>query len=199
VTACAERPVIAGTDEAGRGPLAGPVIAAAVILSIGQREALLARGLKDSKRMTPKKREDMFSFMNELGVIWRAQAASPYRIDRMNILQASFWCMRRSVEKLNVRPELVLVDGCLKIPRLLTPQKCVVKGDSKVPAIAAASVVAKVLRDKVMRELDKKYPEYGFANHKGYPCRAHRAVLESVGPCPIHRLTFKGVERSALI
>lgn len=185
--------VIAGTDEAGRGPLAGPVVAAAVILTIEQRAALLQKGLNDSKKLSAKSRESLFILMGELGVIWRAQAASPHRIDRMNILQASFWCMRRSVEKLRVRPELVLVDGSQKIPFLLTPQKSVIKGDSKVPAIAAASVVAKVLRDRAMLALDKKYPEYGFAAHKGYPSGFHREALERHGPCPIHRLTFRGV------
>lgn len=190
------RLVLAGTDEAGRGPLAGPVVAAAVILTAEQREKLLTCGLKDSKKMTAKMRESVFEAMSELGVMWRAQAASPGRIDSVNILQASLWCMRRSVEKLRVRPELVLVDGAQKIPLLLTPQRCVVKGDARVPAIAAASVVAKVLRDRIMCTLGEKYPEYGFAGHKGYPCKSHLEVLNSLGPCPVHRLTFRGVKRS---
>lgn len=185
--------VIAGTDEAGRGPLAGPVVAAAVIVTCEQRQVLLKNGLNDSKKLTAKTRESIFALMGELGVIWKAQAASPCRIDRMNILQASFWCMRRSVEKLRVRPELVLVDGNHRIPFLLTPQKCVIKGDARVPVIAAASVVAKVLRDRAMLVLDGKYPEYGFASHKGYPSKSHRKALENYGPCPIHRQTFRGV------
>lgn len=187
--------VIAGTDEAGRGPLAGPVVAAAVILTAQQRKTLLENGLNDSKKLTAKSRERIFQLMNELGVLWRAQAASPYRIDKTDILRASFWCMRRSVDSLCVRPELVLVDGNHVIPFLLTPQKCVVKGDSRVPVIAAASVVAKVLRDRAMVMLDGKYPEYGFASHKGYPSELHREALRHYGPCPIHRLTFRGVLR----
>lgn len=188
--------VVAGTDEVGRGPLAGPVLAAAVIVTCEQRRILLENGLKDSKKLTAKSRERLFALMGELGVIWRAQAASPYRIDRMNILQASFWCMRRSVEKLRVRPELVLVDGNHQIPFLLTRQKCVIKGDARVPVIAAASVVAKVLRDRAMLAFDSKYCEYGFASHKGYPSESHREALGNYGPCPIHRLTFRGVQRS---
>lgn len=187
--------VIAGTDEAGRGPLAGPVIAAAAILTASQRDILLENGLTDSKKLTEKKRESLFALINELGVLWRAQAASPGRIDKMNILRASLWCMLRSVEKLYVRPDLVLVDGSQRVPQLLTPQRCVVKGDSKVPAIAAASIVAKVLRDRAMTVLDAKYPHYGFASHKGYPSEYHRAALKEYGPCPIHRASFRGVIR----
>lgn len=187
--------VIAGTDEAGRGPLAGPVIAAAAILTVSQRDILLENGLTDSKKLTEKKRESLFGLINELGVLWRAQAASPGRIDKMNILRASLWCMLRSVEKLYIRPDLVLVDGSQRIPSLLTPQRCVVKGDSKVPAIAAASIVAKVLRDRAMTVLDAKYPQYGFASHKGYPSEHHREALREYGPCPIHRASFRGVIR----
>lgn len=187
------RIAVAGTDEAGRGPLAGPVVAAAVILSHEQKMILLENGLKDSKKMTAKAREKLFELMGELNVLWRAQAASPHRIDRMNILQASLWCMGRSVERLYVRPEVVLVDGNFKIPFLLTPQRSVVRGDARVPVIAAASVVAKVLRDRAMLALDGKYPQYGFAAHKGYPSQAHRLSLEKYGPCPVHRFTFRGV------
>lgn len=185
--------VIAGTDEAGRGPLAGPVIAAAAVLTIEQKDVLLGNGLTDSKKLTEKKREKLFDLMNEIGVLWRAQAASPGRIDSTNILKASLWCMLRSVEKLYVRPDIVLVDGSQKVPSLLTPQRCVVKGDAKVPVIAAASIVAKVLRDRAMTALDAKYPLYGFSAHKGYPSEYHRAALEKHGPCPIHRRSFRGV------
>lgn len=185
--------VVAGTDEAGRGPLAGPVVAAAAILTVSQRDILLENGLTDSKKLAEKKRESLFGLINELGVLWRAQAASPARIDKMNILRASLWCMLRSVEKLYIRPDLVLVDGSQRVPSLLTPQKCVVKGDSKVPAIAAASIVAKVIRDRAMTVLDAKYPQYGFASHKGYPSEYHRAALREYGPCPIHRASFRGV------
>lgn len=186
-------PVVAGTDEAGRGPLAGPVVAAAVILTRDQRNELIACGLRDSKKMTEKSREKLFEKICELGVVWKAQAATPYRIDRMNILAASLWCMRRSVEQLPVWPDLTLVDGNQRIPGLMSEQKFVIKGDDKVPAISAASVVAKVLRDRVMVTLDKIYPQYQFAKHKGYPSALHREILRELGPSPVHRLSFRGV------
>lgn len=186
-------PVIAGTDEAGRGPLAGPVVAAAVILTRSQRDELLSLGLRDSKKMTEKSREKLFEKICELGVIWKAQAATPLRIDRMNILAASLWCMRRSVEQLPVWPDLTLVDGNQRIPGLVSEQKFVIKGDDKVPAISAASVVAKVLRDRIMQTYDRIYPGYGFAKHKGYPSAFHREILHELGPSPIHRLSFRGV------
>jgi len=186
-------PVVAGTDEAGRGPLAGPVVAAAVILTRDQRNELIACGLRDSKKMTEKSREKLFEKICELGVVWKAQAATPRRIDRMNILAASLWCMRRSVEQLPVWPDLTLVDGNQRIPGLMSEQKFVIKGDDKVPAISAASVVAKVLRDRVMVTLDRIYPQYQFAKHKGYPSALHREILKELGPSPVHRLSFRGV------
>ena len=185
--------IVAGTDEAGRGPLAGPVVAAAVILTFEQRGMLVKAGLKDSKKMTEASRERMFQKMCELGVIWKAQAASPARIDSMNILRASLWCMKRSVEKLPTWPDLTLIDGNQLIPGLLSEQKCIIKGDNKVPAIAAASVIAKVLRDRAMIALDKIYPQYGFAVHKGYPSAEHRRILKEIGASPVHRLSFRGV------
>ena len=190
-----ERMVAAGTDEAGRGPLAGPVVAAAVILTNEQRQYLLSKGLKDSKKLSPSRRETLFCQICESGVKWRAQAASPHRIDRINILQASLWCMRRSVERLGSEPDIVLVDGSTYIPGLAVYQRCVVRGDDRVPAIAAASVVAKVLRDRIMRTMDKLYPEYGFSAHKGYPSAEHRRILMEIGPSPIHRVSFRGVSR----
>lgn len=190
--------IIAGTDEAGRGPLAGPVVAAAVILTNAQREELLDAGLRDSKKLTEKKREALFELICDTGVVWRAQAASPFKIDRMNILQASLWCMKRSVEQLDVAPDIVLVDGNKMIPGLFIRQKCVIKGDDRVPAIAAASVVAKVLRDRVMTVLDRLYPQYGFAKHKGYPSAVHRKIIAEIGPSPVHRLSFNGVAKGIL-
>lgn len=186
--------VVAGTDEAGRGPLAGPVVAAAVILTAEQRELLLSLGLKDSKKLTQGKREKLFAAMCRAGVEWRAQAASWRVIDRMNILNASLWCMKRAVERLKTRPDMVLVDGCIQIAGLALRQKTVIKGDSRVPAVAAASVVAKVLRDRVMAAFDKIYPQYRFASHKGYPSALHRQLIAEYGPSPIHRLTFKGAD-----
>lgn len=186
-------PIIAGTDEAGRGPLAGPVVAAAVILTREQRNILLACGLHDSKKMTEKARNNLFEKICEIGVVWRAQAATSYRIDRTNILAAALWCMRRSIEQLPVWPDLTLVDGNQRIPELMSEQKFVIKGDDKVPVISAASVVAKVLRDRIMLQLDTIYPEYCFAKHKGYPSALHREILGKYGPSPVHRLTFRGV------
>ena len=191
-------PNIAGTDEAGRGPLAGPVVAAAAILTNEQRSILMANGLKDSKKLSPSAREDIFKLICDLDVVWSAQAASHIRIDRMNILQASLWCMKRSVERLYIKPDIVLVDGNKLIPHMMLCQKCVIKGDDKVPAIAAASVIAKVLRDRAMLVLDKIYPEYGFRRHKGYPSAEHRKILQEIGPSPIHRRSFNGVIQDIL-
>lgn len=185
--------VTAGTDEAGRGPLAGPVVAAAVILTPEQQAILLDTGLRDSKKLSHHARERVFTKICKIGVVWSAQAASPAKIDEINILQASLWCMKRSVERLQQQPDLVLVDGNCRIPCLRLQQECIIKGDDKIPAIAAASVVAKVLRDRVMFVLDKLYPEYDFAGHKGYPSSKHREILRTIGPSPVHRLSFRGV------
>jgi len=183
--------VIAGVDEAGRGPLAGPVVAAAVVLTPSQLDALAALGLNDTKKLTPLKREKIFKAMVSLGVAWRAQAASPRRIDQMNILQATLWAMSRSVNKLPHVFEEVIVDGSVLIPGLRSyPQKAIPKGDSLVPEVAAASVVAKVLRDRAMVALDMAYPQYNFAKHKGYPTEDHRRRITEFGLSPIHRRSF---------
>jgi len=182
--------LIAGTDEAGRGPLAGPVVAAAAVLTREQREMLVSEGLRDSKKMPGRLRDQIFARICEMGVVWRAQAASPLRIDTMNILNASLWCMASAVGRLPLRPDLVLVDGNRPIPYLACDQKCVIGGDGIVPSIAAASVIAKVLRDRVMSALDSLYPGYGFAAHKGYPTRAHIKALAELGPCAAHRMSF---------
>jgi len=182
--------LVAGTDEAGRGPLAGPVVAAAAVLTREQRERLVSAGLRDSKKMSGRQRERIFALICEMGVAWRAQAASPIRIDTMNILRASLWCMASAVARLPVRPALVLVDGNRPIPSLAYDQKCVIRGDGIVPSIAAASVIAKVLRDRVMSSLDSLYPGYGFAAHKGYPTPEHLRALAELGPCAAHRLSF---------
>lgn len=182
---------VAGADEAGRGPLAGPVVAAAVVLDREQRRDLLARGLGDSKTLTPRRREDLFRRMEDLGVPWRAQAASAARIDGTHILAASLWALGRALEALDPKPDLAVVDGNTPIPGLVLPQRCVVGGDRKVPAVMAASVVAKVLRDRALEALDRIYPGYGFARHKGYPTVEHRRALALLGPCPVHRATFR--------
>ncbi len=188
-----EGPII-GTDEAGRGPLAGPVVAAAVWLTPEQERALLALGLRDSKRMTPRSREKVFQAMKNLGVLWQAQAGSVARIDRDNILRASLWAMGRSVtrlaEHLPSKPAGVVVDGTTPIPGLELKQWPLVSADALVPAVSAAAVAAKVLRDRIMISLDALYPGYGLAQHKGYPTAAHREAVQRLGLSPIHRRSF---------
>lgn len=186
--------IIAGADEAGRGPLAGPVVASAVILTSEQRALLVDNGLTDSKKLSAKKREVLFDLMQEIGVVWAAQAASAKRIDEINILQASLWCMGMATLKLSKRPNLLLLDGNKIIGwNFPIKQHCVVKGDSRVPAIAAASIIAKVLRDRIMSIYDKMYPLYQFEKHKGYPTKLHYELIKRYGASPIHRLTYKGV------
>ncbi len=181
---------IAGVDEAGRGPLAGPVVAAAVILTTEQRRILVGMGLDDSKRLSPAKREKLFGAMEELGVCWKAQAASPALIDKLNILEATLWAMRACVMALRPEAEFVVVDGNQVIKGIPVCQKALPRADSLVPAVAAASVVAKVLRDRVMERLACRFPGYGFDVHKGYPTVAHRQALKRLGPCEIHRISF---------
>ena len=182
--------LLAGTDEAGRGPLAGPVVGAAVVLTEYQKEALVKLGLRDSKRINPNKRETLFNVMCDMGVVWRAQAASVEAIAKLNINAASLWAMGKSVRKLPVSVELVVVDGLYKLPCLDLPQVPLVAADDLVPSVSAASVVAKVLRDRVMIALDRLYPQYGFARHKGYPTEVHRNAIRSFGLCPVHRTLF---------
>lgn len=182
--------MILGVDEAGRGPLAGPVVAAAVVLSERQKESLLNMGLTDSKKLSPKKREKIMKSMIEMDVVWRAKAASNVRIDRINILQASLWAMGKAVIGISCPFSRVIVDGNCEIPGLSFDQEALPKADLLVPEVAAASVFAKVLRDRVMIVMDRLYPGYGFAKHKGYPTKEHMQALTRIGPCPIHRLSF---------
>ena len=181
---------VAGADEAGRGPLAGPVVGAAVVLTDAQKKELLALGLRDSKEMTPQRREELFSRMCETGVVWRAQAAGTAVVEALNIARASLWAMGKSVLKLSLLVDLVVVDGLQTLPGLLVAQLPLVKADDLVPAVSAASVVAKVLRDRVMTALDRLYPQYGFARHKGYPTREHRDAVRTFGLSPVHRAAF---------
>ena len=184
-------PVLAGVDEAGRGPFAGPVVAAAVILTAEQSRILKEQGLRDSKKMTALRREKVFSSMVNMKVLWAAQAASVEMIDRINILNATLWAMKKAVDRLpGSMFDGVIVDGDKEIPGLTVPQQVVPKGDDLYPQISAASVVAKVLRDRVMTVLDGLYPEYGFASHKGYGTKAHREAMNSLGLSPVHRKSF---------
>ncbi len=176
---------ICGIDEAGRGPLAGPVCAAAVILP----EGLEIPGLNDSKKLTDKKRRELFPIIEGQALAYGIGWASQEEIDDINILQATFLAMSRAVEQLNIRPDLALVDGN-RAPTLDLPVETVVKGDSLSASIAAASVLAKVSRDDVMLRMAEEYPGYGFEVHKGYGTKAHYEALRTFGPSPIHRRTF---------
>ena len=177
--------VICGVDEAGRGPLAGPVCAAAVILP----EHLEIPGLTDSKKLTDKKRRELFPVIQEQAIAFGIGFATEQEIDEINILQATFLSMQRALDQLTVRPDLALIDGNREKDFGL-PVKTVVKGDSLSANIAAASVLAKVTRDNLMVELSEKYPQYGFEIHKGYGTKAHYAALREFGVSPIHRMTF---------
>lgn len=176
---------VCGIDEAGRGPLAGPVVAAAVILPEGIR----LPGVNDSKKLTEKKRETLFDFVKENALAWGIGEASETEIDEINILQATFLAMRRAVDMLQVPADFALVDGN-RISGLNIPTECVIGGDGKVLSIAAASILAKVTRDRYMRQMAKQYPQYGFEKHKGYGTKAHYAAIAQYGICPLHRKTF---------
>lgn len=181
--------LIAGVDEAGRGPLAGPVIAAAVILNPAHSIA----GLADSKQLSATRRAQLAGEIRAYALAWALGRADAAEIDRINILQASLLAMRRAVEGLSVVPNRVLVDGKHCPSGLVCPCQALVKGDATVPAISAASILAKVARDAELCELHDRYPDYGFARHKGYPTAAHRQALQRFGPCPAHRRSFAPV------
>jgi len=176
---------VCGTDEAGRGPLAGPVVAAACILPDG----VVIEGLDDSKKLTEKKREKLFSQICEKALSYSIALSTPEEIDDINILEASLQAMRRSIAGLSVVPDLVLVDG--NIDRgFLQPAKAIIGGDALSQSIAAASILAKVTRDRLCEEMDALYPQYGFKKHKGYPTKAHKLSVYEFGPCPLHRRSF---------
>ncbi len=177
--------IICGTDEAGRGPLAGPVAAGACILP----EGYVPEGLDDSKKLTEKKREALYAQITENALAWGIGLASAAEIDEINILNASLLAMRRAIAAMGATPDLVLVDGSVNRGFDIRSE-AVIGGDAKSPSIAAASILAKVTRDRIMAELDGKYPEYGFAKHKGYPTPAHKLAVYEFGPCPEHRKSF---------
>jgi ribonuclease HII len=182
--------LVAGVDEAGRGPLAGPVVAAAVILD--DRNPI--QGLADSKVLTARRREQLFDEIRAKALCCSVAEASVEEIDTLNILQATLLAMRRAVEGLRLKPALVLVDGN-RLPTLSMRAEAIVKGDSKIAAISAASILAKVTRDRWCAELDAKYPQYGFAGHKGYGTAEHLQALQMHGACPQHRKTFGPVTK----
>ena len=177
--------LICGIDEAGRGPLAGPVCAGACILPAG----LVIEGLNDSKKLSEKRREALYEEITAKALAWAVCLADEKTIDEINILQATYVAMRGAVEGLSLRPELCLVDGN-RDPGLGLPTRTVVKGDASCASVAAASILAKVTRDRLMVEYDKQYPGYGFAVHKGYGTKAHYAAVAALGLCPIHRRSF---------
>jgi ribonuclease HII len=186
--------VIVGIDEAGRGPLAGPVVVGAVILPAN----FVLSGLNDSKKLTAKARERLYAeITTHPDIRWTSIAISPQEIDRLNILGATHSGMRAVIEQLSSRPAHALIDG-LPVPNFPCPQTALVGGDGISLSIAAASIIAKVERDRIMLECDGLYPEYGFAKHKGYPTREHFAKLRAHGPCPIHRRSFAPVAQAEL-
>ncbi len=179
---------MAGVDEVGRGCLAGPVVAAAVIL----KEDISSHGITDSKKLTPDQREKLADYIHSVALGVAVAEVGPEKIDKINILQASLEAMKQAVKALSIQPKALLVDGNQQIPINIL-QKTVVKGDSRSCSIAAASIVAKVYRDNLMKKYARIYPDYLFENHKGYGTKEHLARLKRFGPCPIHRRTFKGV------
>jgi len=184
---------VAGVDEAGRGPLAGPVVAGAVILNGGEPPYPLV----DSKTISEKRREAIFKWLHESGAEIGIGIVEPDEIDRINILQASLLAMKIATEKLDPLPNKLLIDGQFTIKTLegKIDQEAIIKGDTKVESISAASIIAKVTRDRIMKGYHAEYPEYNFLSHKGYPTAAHKSAILEHGPSPIHRLSFRGVKQ----
>ena len=181
--------LIAGVDEVGRGPIAGPVTAAAVVLNNNT-----LKGLADSKVLSPNKRDHLNNLIKGSSIAWSIAFISSKKIDTINILQASLLAMKNAIEGLKVKPDEIYIDGLYK-PDLCIKSRTIVQGDSKEKAIMAASIIAKVARDKFMIELDKKYPDYGFKNNKGYPTEFHLKALKMYGPCKEHRASFRPLKK----
>lgn len=180
--------VVAGVDEAGRGPWAGPVVASAVILPKHPE----IEGLNDSKKLTSSQREKIFNIINNVALSVSVEVVSHEVIDSINVLEATYKAMRSAVKKTTCKFDIVLVDGW-PVPDVTWPQDAIISGDAKSAAIAAASVVAKVTRDRIMAELSLKYPQYNFVKHKGYGTKEHHEMLKKYGPCPIHRKSFRPI------
>ena len=182
---CDSIKMICGVDEAGRGPLMGPVVAAACILP----EGFILEGLNDSKKLTEKKREALFDIIKENAISYCVAFVTVEEIEELNILNATMLAMKRAIEGLSVPADMALIDGN-QSKGFSIPTKTVIKGDATVPSIAAASILAKVTRDRMCLEYDKEYPDYGFAKHKGYGTKAHMDAIKKYGPCPVHRPSF---------
>jgi ribonuclease HII len=181
--------LVAGVDEVGRGPLAGPVVAAAVVLPASFRH----EEIKDSKLLSARKRKELAPLLEKESLGWAVAAVDEREIERINILQATLLAMARAVRSLLTRPDYLLVDA-LRLPAIELPQKAIVKGDRLSASIAAASILAKVSRDRIMEKYHEHYPRYNFHRHKGYGTAEHREAIRRFGPCPIHRRTFRGVK-----
>jgi len=184
--------LLAGVDEAGRGPLAGNVVAAAVILDGNAN----IEGLDDSKKLSAKKRMLLAGEIKQKALAWSVISISPQQIDEINILQASLLAMRRAAEKLKLKPKHIFVDGNKNLVDCFCDNTAIIKGDSRVAEISAASILAKVERDAQMQVLHKQYPAYGFDKHKGYPTKVHREILQQIGPCPEHRRSYAPVREA---
>jgi len=185
---------IAGVDEAGRGPLAGPVVTAAVILDLNKQ----IPGLNDSKKLTEKKREELYKIITEEAICWEVKVVSPKIIDEINILQATLFGMEEAVISLEVKPDYCLIDGNKTPKKLIGFSKAIVKGDAKIASIAAASILAKVTRDRIMLKLHEQFPNYNFKQNKGYPTKEHVAALDKYGVLDCHRRSYKPVQQLTL-
>lgn len=186
--------IIGALDEAGRGPLAGPVVAACVIVTVNFNINNELKEVDDSKKLTAKKRGLLFELIKKHFIEVGVGVSDHKTIDRINILQATFLAMKKATSSLKNKPQFLMIDGSIKIPNCSTPQQVFVKGDQRIFAIAAASIIAKVTRDRLMLDFDKLYPNYGFIKHKGYGTKYHLEKLKQYGPCPIHRLSFNRVK-----
>lgn len=178
--------LIAGIDEAGRGPLAGPVVVGIAIMP----ENSMIEGVNDSKKVSEKKREKLYDLITQEAIVWNVGIADQNEIDEINILNATKLALTRAIEGLKIKPDLILVDALTNINTLGIPYKSIIKGDAKEYSIAAASILAKVTRDRMMREYDEIYPQYGFSGHKGYGTAKHIAAIKEYGPCILHRKSF---------
>jgi ribonuclease HII len=186
--------IIGALDEAGRGPLAGPVVAACVIFNanISINNDLLE--VNDSKKLSAKKREELFEVIKKNFIEVGIGICDHKTIDRINILQATFLAMKKAISSVKNKPDFIIIDGSMKLPNYSTPQQVYIKGDERLFAIAAASIIAKVTRDHIMQEMDQLYPDYGFSQHKGYGTKLHLEKIKQYGPCAIHRLSFNKVK-----